>query len=219
LVLENVWFTNVNNIGLTINEASGGVVDGIMADKLRVFNNRQHGMLLQSGTNIQVANSMFCGNSLGTSNTYDGFLVNGAGVSHYSLQGSTSGLCAGYGATQRYGINIASSGEYYRILGNDLYGNATSALANPSPSAHGEVRDNLGYNPVGMSSISVGSSPFTYTAGPTPEVVYIQGGTVSAVVRGSTTICTASPCSLLLGVGTPVVVTYSSAPTMTKDVQ
>jgi hypothetical protein len=39
------------------------------------------------------------------------------------------------------------------------------------------------------------------------------------VVRGSSTICAASPCQATLPPNGAVVVTYSSAPTMVKDVQ
>jgi hypothetical protein len=219
LVLQNVWFTNSAGAGLIINEASSGSINGIMANQLRVFTNRQQGIFLESGTNIQVGQSMLCGNGLISPGSYDGLLVNGATVSHYAFQNSTSGLCAGYSSTQRYGVNIASGGQYYRISGNDLSGNLTAGLYNPSPALHGSVRDNLGYNPVGPASISVSASPFTYTAGPTPEMVYIRSGTVSSVTRGGTTVCATSPCSVMLAPGNALVVTYSSAPTMAKDVQ
>ena len=45
-----------------------------------------------------------------------------------------------------------------------------------------------GYNPQGPAAITVGATPYTYTAGKTPEVVYIDGGTRSAVVKSGTTL-------------------------------
>lgn len=65
--------------------------------------------------------------------------------------------------------------------------------------------------------ISVGASPFTYTAGGINETVVIGGGTVSAIVWAGTSI----PAALLtlgesypLGPGQTLVVTYTVAPSM-----
>ena len=219
MVLANDWFTNNNNTGLTISQYSSGVLDGVQISNARVFDNRQNGIYLAAGSNLQIGSeSQICGNGLGSSNTYDGLAV-GAGASHWSFGNSTSGTCSGFGTNQRYGVNIVASGPYFRVVGNDLSGNATGGFANTSGAANGIVSNNLGYNPVGAGSISVTGSPFTYTAGPSPEVVYINGGTVSGVVRGSSTICAASPCQATLPPNGAVVVTYSSAPTMVKDVQ
>jgi hypothetical protein len=219
VVLANDWFTNNNDTGLTISQSSSGVVDGVQISNARVFDNRQNGIYLAAGRNLQIGSeSQICGNGLGSSNTYDGLVV-GAGASHWSFGNSTSGTCSGFGTNQRYGVNIGASGPYFRVVGNDLSGNATGGFANTSGAANGIVSNNLGYNPVGAGSISVTGSPFTYTAGPSPEVVYINGGTVSGVVRGSSTICAASPCQATLPPNGAVVVTYSSAPTMVKDVQ
>jgi len=81
------------------------------------------------------------------------------------------------------------------------------------------VTGNQGYNPQGPAAITVGASPYTYTAGPTPETVYISGGAVSSVVKNSITLFSASNCSVSLGPNESVVVTYSVAPTMNKDRQ
>lgn len=82
-----------------------------------------------------------------------------------------------------------------------------------------DIRNNIGYNPVGLSAITPTGSPYTYTCGTSPEEVYIYGGTVSDVKRGSTTVATSSPCRVSLEPGQTLVVTYSSAPTMIKDVK
>jgi hypothetical protein len=79
------------------------------------------------------------------------------------------------------------------------------------------VRDNLGYNPQGPAAITVTASPFTYTAGYTPETVYIDGGTVSAIVKGGVTLRTSTGTAVQLAPNEAVVVTYSVLPTMVKD--
>ncbi len=72
--------------------------------------------------------------------------------------------------------------------------------------------------PTSTGAIAVGASPFTYTAGADPEVVYIRGGSVSAIKRNGVTVATASPCTVFLPPGGQVQVTYSSVPTMVADV-
>jgi len=73
------------------------------------------------------------------------------------------------------------------------------------------------FAPQGVAAITVGASPFTYTAGDTAEVIYITGGTVSLVVKNGITVFAASPCTVHLGPGEAVVVTYSGLPTMNRD--
>lgn len=65
------------------------------------------------------------------------------------------------------------------------------------------------------SSITVTSSPFTYTAGITREQITITGGTVEKVRIDEATAPSTSGSFLVLP-GARVEVTYSSAPTMTK---
>lgn len=85
----------------------------------------------------------------------------------------------------------------------------------------GTIRNNIGYNPVGPSTVSPGASPYTYTAGNTPEVIYIYGGTVSAITKGAITLATATnsstPMAISLQPGEAIVVTYTVAPTMVAD--
>lgn len=123
--------------------------------------------------------------------------------------------------TQRYGINLASgSGTLTNsnISNNDLRGNKTGAYNTGVTSTTLTLKNNKGYNPVGVSAITVGASPYTYTAGSSPEDVYISGGTVSSVVKGGVTIFALTNTSVHLEPNQAVVVTYAVAPTMDKDV-
>jgi hypothetical protein len=99
--------------------------------------------------------------------------------------------------------------------GNLYLGNDTEGLGITRVS--GIFIRNTGYNPQGVASITVTASPFTYTAGATPETVYISGGTVSVVAKNSITLFTATNCNVNLEPGEAVTVTYSAAPTMNKD--
>ena len=73
------------------------------------------------------------------------------------------------------------------------------------------------------ASISVTSSPFVYTAGTDSEVVYIRGGSVSAIEKKDSSgswvsILGATNATAFLAPAQQIRVTYSSAPSMTKDV-
>ncbi len=110
------------------------------------------------------------------------------------------------------------------VSGNEVRDNildagaSTPVVSDPGGSGSASIiTGNTGFNPQGPSSITVGASPYTYTAGPSPEMVYIRGGTVSLIVKSGTTLFTATPASVRLEPNQSVVVTYSSAPTMIKD--
>lgn len=104
------------------------------------------------------------------------------------------------------------------VVGNRLQG-STAPVTLTGSETNVYIANNPPYNPVGMSSISPSGSPFTYTAGTSPEVVYIFGGTVTNIKRGSTQIASASPAQVTLPPGGTLQVTYSGAPTMVKDIQ
>lgn len=64
---------------------------------------------------------------------------------------------------------------------------------------------------------TVGASPWTYTAGGSPEIVYISGGSVSSVTRNGVPVTQALPCTILLARGRSVVITYTLAPYVAVD--
>ncbi len=98
---------------------------------------------------------------------------------------------------------------------NDLSGNATGAINNYGSATGCRMARNRGYNPVGISSVTPGASPWTYTAGITSEVVYVSGGTVSGITKGGLSVPTSG--SYVLEPAETIVVTYSSVPTVRAD--
>lgn len=73
------------------------------------------------------------------------------------------------------------------------------------------------------AGITVTSSPFIYVAGTEAEVVYISDGSISAIEKMNSSsawisILSAANATVYLLPGEQLRVTYSSAPTMTKDV-
>jgi len=91
--------------------------------------------------------------------------------------------------TQKYGIYITASSVHTGalIVDNDLLGNSsapaiwdlTANFAGTGVSSS-RVARNRGMNQT-TASITVGTSPFTYNCGPTPETVYWAGGSTSSI--------------------------------------
>lgn len=75
---------------------------------------------------------------------------------------------------------------------------------------------NIGNPPAAETSITVGASPFTYTA-PQGGAVIINGGTVSQVsyTRSTSYVTGQTQGMFPVGAGDVLIVTYSGAPTMT----
>lgn len=199
----------------------GSHVSSILVNGGRFNDNGGNAMEFDSGTDIRVNGAYMTSNGQLQNNAFTGVLIS-ANVSTVSVMNSTIGkpstsILPGNPA---WGINVAAgTGDYLKLANNIITGNLLGAVTNSATGTHNEIYSNTGYNPVGLSSITVGSSPYTYTAGPSPEVVYIRSGTVSAVDRGATTVCTASPCQVTLPPNGSVTVTYSVLPTMVKDIQ
>jgi len=122
----------------------------------------------------------------------------------------------------KYGMTVSTAIAVTKALidGNKVDGATTSGF-NIIGTLTGWIANNPGYNPIGVSAVTPGASPWTYTAGSTPEVLYLLGGTVSAVVKNSVTLATALSSTqslpITLDPGEAVVVTYTVAPTANKD--
>jgi len=154
---------------------------------------------------------------------------NGAGSTHHAgvyiaspINNFRMSDCAFYdggASVQLYGIQINGVAVTNAFLvDNDLSGNTSTAISLvASGTISGWIANNKGYNPVGPATISVSASPYTYTAGNTPETVYISGGTVSSVTKGGVTLASATGTQVQMQPGDAIVVTYSSAPTMVTD--
>lgn len=79
------------------------------------------------------------------------------------------------------------------------------------------LRNNRGYNPLGAQAVAPAASPWTYTAGATPEILYLRGGAVSDVSKNGQTLAVAAPAAVPLDPGEQVIVTYTAAPTAVAD--
>lgn len=114
-------------------------------------------------------------------------------------------------------INLANN-PTNTVVSNNLLYTMSVGYINGSGGTGCVIRNNKGDTFLGVSSISVTASPFTYTAGARPEQVSIFSGTVSNISVSGTTVASSTNCSVHLSPYQSMVVTYSVAPTMTKNV-
>jgi hypothetical protein len=170
------------------------------------------GRWLVEGTNVKVHGPGNIGTLVPASSA--GLTIVGATASIVEVKDMTIAQFTGGGiATTSTPANVTLTGNDLTLLGGGTpiggsFGTGSEIIGNRGDASRGVA-----------SSITVGSSPFTYTAGARPESVFITGGTVSAIAIGGVTVASATGHSVQLQPGKSVAVTYSSLPTMTKVLQ
>jgi len=127
---------------------------------------------------------------------------------------SNNYIITSYNAIAEYGTSN------YNIIENNILQNITSTPI-VFTGANTIARNNFGYNPQPVASITVGASPFTYqNLDHYPEDIIISGGTVSSIAwsrDGSTYYNLGLTSGVFhLEPGEYLQVTYTAAPTMTK---
>jgi hypothetical protein len=199
-----------------------GTIEGVNMVAVLAIANSGIGFYIVDGDGYEMTACYAMQNSAGANaDSYDGVVILNA--SDVKINGGSFAAVWGQPDTQRYGIAVSAFASDVRIDGACVTPNASGSIANGSSTTI--ITNCRGYNPVGLSVITVGASPYTYTAGASPETVYIQGGTITEVSRGGAFIIanTTPPAGQSITVPLPprgsVTVTYSVAPTMGKDVQ
>ena len=196
--------------------ASGSALDTVSVTGNTVSGSGSAGVaIIGSGvaSNITISGNTLANNgaTIGTAYRQSGIAIGTTTLTNVNIHGNR--IYDNASGTQKYGIGINSGTTVSgTIQGNDLTGNATSALLN-NGTLTGWVTGNRGYNPVGAATVTPGASPWIYTAGITQEELHVNGGTVSSVVKGGITLATSSPAQVLLNPGESVTITYSSVPT------
>ena len=131
------------------------------------------------------------------------------------------------------GINITGPKVVNTVISNNQFNNVTTKITDLGTSTR--IYTNLGYislghivNPIssgGNTLVDSGSnstwvSARTYTNSESPKILYISGGTVTAIVYDGTTLyTTATTCNIILQPGDTFSVTFSSAPKITVFAQ
>jgi len=123
--------------------------------------------------------------------------------------------------TQKYGIysNIDSTVSGGEISENDLTGNLVAGWLRAESSATDlTVRNNKGYSPV-AASVAPASSPWTYTAGEQPEVIYIIATTAIESIKINSTVTILTNCltaTVFLSPWASMIVTHAGTSTITS---
>jgi len=208
--------------GVSVSSGYRGEID---IGNTRIMGCAQNGVSLASGpVDVNIHDNMIGDNSTSSAALYHGITVSG-NANRFLISNNRIGDLVGViGNNQGYGVFISNgTSTDFLVLGNNLKGNTTGGLFSGATGADGRIVDNLGYNPVGSSTVTPGSSPYTYTAGYSPETVYLIGGTISTVRDGLANLLASSltgtmSSSYSLGPKEQLVITYSVAPSMTKVV-
>lgn len=203
------WTSAHTDSGIKI--TAGSTLYGLELIGQQCLSNGVDGITALSGTDIHINGGAFCGNT-GSGVSF------AAGVSFWSVVGARIGNGLGKAGNQ-FGIYIApGASNVYRIVGSDLTGNTTTNLSDNGTGTIKNIRGNIGITSGTTGTITVGASPFTYTAGPLPETIYINQGTVSLVVANGVGVFQSSNVSVLVQPNSTVVVTYTVAPSMAKTI-
>jgi hypothetical protein len=208
------WFSSTSaGQGALLDTATvGGAIDGVEFVGCEFFLNSLSGLEIEGtgSANIRVNGGKFAQNGVAG-------IVAGGGVSKWSVVGATIGACGGLSGNTTYGVqSLPGISNDFIIAQNTFLSNGSSPLSIASTGARRIIVDNVGYDPAGTSAITVTASPFTYTAGDTAETITINGGTVSLVSVAGVNVFQQTNCTVRLGPGVSAIVTYSSAPGMTR---
>ena len=231
VTIDQTNFTSDTN-GISIPAAQSGVLAQLAITNSQfnvsgtgiVFSTTITEPLITNNLFIQRANSTAINIGVATDYTITGNAITASsvtgtnGIITNGAIGTISGnVIAGFAT----GLTMQSS-TTITVVSNNSFSANTVAISSAAGAVSNGIFTNPGFNPVGPAAITVTASPFTYTAGASPESVYIFSGTVSAVTFDKnggglgTVACGASPCMVELSPWDQVKVTYTVAPSMNK---
>lgn len=209
------WFSSAGITGIQLDAATNSsTIDGFEFTAPEVYLNTSHGVNISKAINTKFIGGKVAGNG------GQGIVI-GANTSNIDIIGMTIGPVSAITFNTGNAINIlAGTTNNLLIQSNDLRNTGGGGVISDSSTGTNRRKvDNRGFNPAGTTSISVTASPFTYTAGDTPETVYVNTGTVSLITVEAIGVYSETNVTVRLGPGKAMVVTYSSLPGMatTKD--
>ncbi len=208
--LNSCWGTScVTGDGLYLGPDA---VDITVTDFTAIANGT-NGIQLNNCATVKIANSTIVGNSAVGSNLNSGIVAK-ANTNDFIICNNRFGRS---GATPSHFADIyiePGTSNNYIIHDNNCDGFVSSSINDGGTGNKAKVHDNINYNPSGTIGFpSVGASPYTYTAGHTPETVYISGGTVSSVAYLGQPLFSGTDVGVPLGPNESIVTTYTVAPT------
>jgi uncharacterized cupin superfamily protein len=161
-----------------------------------------NGVTIQNSTEVAVSNLH------SNSNTGAGLSVAGTalGVNVSNLQAKSN---------TGFGLVLANSADHVNVSGGYMASNG-GTVSNSSSGTHNRIEGVGGYNPVGPNgAVTTTASPWTYTAGTSPETLYIAATTsITQVTQNGTTVLPQATgangnFTIQLGPNEVAVVTYT----------
>jgi hypothetical protein len=133
----------------------------------------------------------------------------------------TGNLCSDGGVShQQYGVAEEGTSDYNLVSGNDLRGNTVAPVLGPAGTSS-SFTANLGYNPVGLVTVTVPPSGTPVAAAAYDRTFYITAGSGPVSLSKSTGVTVELPSNTMTPVfvpaGTTLTPTYTTAPTWTVE--
>ena len=128
----NSWFSgSAATNGIYINGSTAASADGFVFTACRILNNKQHGVNINKGQNINFSNCVIAGNDSSATNTYSGVEI-ASDISSVSIFGCRICQSGTASNTQKYAIEIGGgASNELRFLNNDLSPNVTPSITTP----------------------------------------------------------------------------------------
>ncbi|WP_143748413.1 right-handed parallel beta-helix repeat-containing protein [Mesorhizobium carmichaelinearum] len=235
----NCWFDTSLGAGLSITPTSTGTITSCDFVQCWFSTSGTHGVQMAPGASASVTNVNFA-NCFMLNNGSSGVTLTGAVISDCSFVNNTiNGPGAAAGFSLNSGVVRARlqgnrlGGLLYGIFSDGtptdamIYDNSFVGCTNKIAGAwlgSTRIERNAGYNPVGAAGITPGASPYTYTAGASPETVYTSATTsITAATQGGVSILPAAlganvPLCIQLEPNEAVAITYTGTLTARKMV-
>jgi hypothetical protein len=211
--ISNTWFgLSFGSMGCYMGTTGAGTVDGITFTGCEFISNADCGLIVV-GTGVKNW-TVTGGQSAGNVNAG---IRAASGTSYFTITGHRAGNLAGRGANN-VGITVdAAASDYYAISGCNLWGNTSAGVSDAGTGVNAVVTNNAGYNgTLAAAGATVGASPWTYTAGHTPEAIYFAGGTISEISLDGSVVQNTTGSSIVVPPNQQVVTTYSVLPTVIR---
>lgn len=205
--MVNSWTGDATQNGILINNAGTGIVAGI--DLI----NHQSPVCGQSGisTNGACSQITLIGGLYSQNGIHGGYFGH---TGDLTVIGVKAGAYAGMSANAQYGLVFDSELTSLVCSGNGVMGNVSGGIHDLTSQAIPKfISGNVEPGFAKYGAITVGASPFLYTAA-FDQTVYLAGGTVTGVTVGGVTPFGTSNVSVNLKRGDSVQVTYSAIPYM-----
>jgi len=142
----------------------GGTIIGVLLTAFRAINNKGYGIVIGSGSKIQLVNCQSTANSQSGSGVYHGLGV-ANNISNWTVVGGLFGASDSIATLQGYGIFIGTGNTNYSIVGANLNGNVTGPILDASNT--GILLANQGYinAKAGLATITGGTASVAVTHG------------------------------------------------------